>query len=142
MTPFYILLIFYPIVFGFFVRSLLFIEILAMLIIHFMFSLMGTAVSIFFNVDFHNQKTVLPLQALVILVIAVPFAVTFEDNVFVQYITYLLPPINFLGQRLHDLDNGIFILDNNFLIFILYSLGYSLALIVIYILLIRNKNKH
>jgi len=133
MVPFYAIMIFYPIVFGFFVRSLLFTEILAVLVIHFLFSLMGASMSIFFNADFHNQKIILPLQALVVLLVIVPFGVVFADNVFIRYAVLLLPPLNFFGERLHDLDSGVFVIGGNFWLFVLWSLGYSLALIALYI---------
>jgi len=142
MIPFYVIMIFYPIVFGFFVRSLLFTEVLTVVAIHFLFSLMGASMSVFFNADFHNQKNILPLQVLIMLLVTVPFATIFEDNVFIRYAVNLLPPVNFFGGRLHELDNGIFVIGGNFLVFVLWSLGYSLALITIYILMIRRKNKH
>jgi hypothetical protein len=142
MIPFYAIMIFYPIVFGFFVRSLLFTEIVAVVAIHFLFSLMGASMSIFFNADFHNQKNILPLQALVMLLVIVPFGTIFNDNMFIGYAVNLLPPLNFFGERLHDLDSDIFVIDGNFGVFVLWSLGYSLVLITVYILMIRKKNKH
>jgi len=141
MVPFYVIMIFYPIVFGFFVRNLLFAEIIVVVIIHFLFSLMGAAMSVFFNVDFHNQKNILPLQALVMLITIIPFTTIFEDNVFIRYAVYLLPPLNFFSARLQDLNSGVFMVDSNFFIFILYSLGYSLVLITVYILMIKKRNK-
>ena len=142
MMPFYAIMIFYPIVFGFFVRSLLFTEIIAVVAIHFLFSLMGTVMSVFFNADFHNQKSALPLQVLAILIAIVPLAVIFEDNLFIRYAVNILPPLNFFGERLHNLDSGIFVMDGNFAAFVLWSLGYSLALIGIYVFAIKRKNKH
>jgi len=140
MMPFYAVMIFHPIIFGFFVRSLLFTEIIAVVIIHFLFSLMGASMCVFFNADFHNQKNMLPLQVLVMLLVIVPFATIFEDNMFIRYAVNLLPPLNFFGERLHALDSGIFVIDGNFGVFVLWSLGYSVALITIYILTIK-KNK-
>lgn len=139
MIPFYIILIFYPIVFGFFVRSLLVSEVLAIIAIHFLFSLMGVSMSVFFNANFHNQKNILPLQVLAILATTIPFAIIFEDNMFIRYATYLLPPLSFLGERFHDLDSGVFVADRGFLVFILYSLGYSFVLIAVYIFVIKKK---
>jgi len=141
MIPFYAIMIFYPMIFGFFVRSLLITEIIAVVAIHFLFSLMGAAVSILFDTDFYNQNSVLPLQVLVVLVLVVPFATIFDGNVFVQYATYLLPPVNFFGDSFHALDSGVFVMDSNFLIFVLYALGYSLILITIYTIIIKKKNK-
>jgi len=142
MIPFYAIMIFYPIIFGFFVRSLLFTEIIAVVTIHFLFSLMGASMSVFFNVDFHNQKNMLPLQVLVMLLVIIPFGMIFDDNIFIRYAVNLLPPLNFFGERLHDLDSGIFVMDGNFWTFVLWSLGYSLVLVVVYVLLIRKKDKN
>ena len=141
MMPFYAVMIFYPIIFGFFVRDLLFTEIIAVVIIHFLFSLMGASMCVFFNADFHNQKNILPLQALVMLLVIVPFETIFEDNVLIRYAVNLLPPLNFFGGRLHALDSGVFVIDGNFGMFVLWSLGYSIALIAIYIVMIKKKNK-
>ena len=47
ILPFYALLIFYPMMIGFFTRSLMAAEILTLFIIHFLFSLMGTSMSMF-----------------------------------------------------------------------------------------------
>ena len=141
MMPFYAIMIFYPIMFGFFIRSLLITEVLAIIIIHFLFSLMGASMSVFFNGDFHNQKNILPLQVLVMLIVVVPFASIFEDNVLIRYAIMFLPPVNFFGDRLHELDSGVFVMDSNFLVFVLYSLGYSLGLIMVYIFMIKKKNK-
>ena len=141
MMPFYAVMIFYPIIFGFFVRSLLFTEIIAVVIIHFLFSLMGASMSVFFNSDFHNQKNILPLQVLVILLVIVPFATIFEGNVLIRYAVNLLPPLNFFGDRLHALDSEIFVMDGNFWVFVLWSLGYSIVLITFYVFIIKKKNK-
>ena len=141
MMPFYAIMIFYPIIFGFFVRGLLFTEIIAVVIIHFLFSLMGASMSIFFNADFHSQKNILPLQVLIMLLVIVPFDTIFEDNVLIRYAVYLLPPLNFFGERLHALDSGVFVIDGNFGVFVLWSLGYSIVFITIYILMIKKKNK-
>jgi hypothetical protein len=142
ILPFYALLIFYPLMIGFFTRSLAVAEILTLFIIHFLFSLMGTSMSMFFNSDLHNHKNnTLPLQALAILVAIMPLSLIFEDNAIVVYATYILPPINFLNERLHNLHNDVFAPDGNLLLFAVYSLGYSLLLIFIYILIVRKKSK-
>ena len=142
LMPLYALLIFYPVVFGFFVRSLLVTEVLVAVVIHFLFSLMGASVGVFFNVDFHRRETALPLLALVIVVMVIPLDVIFHGNALVRYAVLLLPPLNFLSQRLHDLDSDVFVIDSNFLIFVLYSLGYSLILIATYVMMIQKKNKY
>lgn len=141
MTPFYAILIFYPIVFGFFARGILASELLVAVAMHFSFSLMGCATSLFFDKNLSKKEAALPLQLVIILICVIPLALIFEGNALVRYATYLLPPLNFLGQRLHDLDSGIFEINLSFLLFILYSLGYSLVLIVAYIFLVQKKNK-
>ena len=142
MIPFYMILITYPLAFGFFERSLLFTELLAVAVIHFLFSLMGASVGAFFNADFHNKKTLIPLQALVVLVMVVPPDMFLGDNALARFVAYLLPPLNFFGDRLNTLSSGVFVMDGNFLLFILRSAGYSLALIAVYIFLIKKRNKH
>lgn len=142
MLPFYVLLIFWPIMTGLYARSLTFTEIIITLVLHFLYSLMGTAISIFFNSDLHKGiKNTLHLQALTVLIIAMPWAMMFDDNVFVRYGVYILPPVNFLSERLHELNNYIYTPDAGFLLFVLYSLGYSLVLIAVYNWVIKKKHK-
>jgi len=142
MLPFYVLLIFYPVMIGFFMRGLTAVEVLVSFIIHFLFSLMGVAVSIFFNLDLHKHKNaVLPLQALIILVTVMPLALMFENNAAIGFAVYLLPPVNFLNESLHYLRDDLYIPDLNFMLFILYSVGYSLLLIIAYIFIVRKKGR-
>ena len=142
MLPFYVLLIFYPVMIGFFVRGLTVVEVLVSFIIHFLFSLMGVAVGIFFNFDLHRHRNaVLPLQALIILITVMPLSLMFENNAAVRFAAYLLPPVNFLNERLHYLHSELFVPDLNFMLFILYSVGYSLLLIVAYIFIVRKKGR-
>ncbi len=142
ILPFYILLNLYPVIFDFYKRSLFANEIVACIIIHFTFSLMGTAISVFFNSDlFTNKNTTIPLQALIILITVVPIKLIFKDNAFARYITYLLPPINYLTEELFSLNDTVYMMDKNFIVYILYSLGYSMILIIAYNFVIRKKNK-
>jgi hypothetical protein len=83
---------------------------------------MGTSMSMFFDSDLHNRKNnTLPLQALVILIVVMPLSLIFEDNAAIMYATYILPPINFLNERLHNLHNEVFVPDSHLLLFTVYS---------------------
>lgn len=142
MLPFYILVIFYPITFGFFTRNILPSEILVCTIIHFLFSLMGVSISIFFNSDLlTNKNMTIPIHAFIILITIIPITLVFKDNIFVKYIAYLLPPVNFLTEKLYSLNDEIYSLDYGFLIFVIYATGYSLILIALYCIIIQRKNK-
>ncbi len=140
--PFYLLTIFYPIILGFYTRSLLPTEVLAFLIVHFTYSLQGVAVGIFFNsYIFTDKSAALPIQALIIVITALPISHMFKSNVLITYAAYLLPPVNFLTERLFGLDDAVFILDRSFWIYIIYSLGYTLMLLTSYMFIIKKKCK-
>jgi len=143
MIPFYILVVFYPMLMGMFMRSLTFAEVAITLAIHLLFSLMGTAIGILFNADLHSIKNdyVVPLHVLIILGVVMPWASIFENNIFVRYAVFLLPPVNFLAERMHTLGDGVYRLDFNFVVFMLYALGYSLLLMAVYFLLIRKRSR-
>jgi len=138
MIPFYFLMIFFPLIFGFFTRNLLFTEIIATIIIFFLSSLMGVTTSVFFNKDFHDKGLALPFQVLVLIVMVVPFATIFDENMFVQFVVLLLPPVNFFAERFHELSNDVFLLDGNFFVFVLYAKAYSSALIGVYIRMTKS----
>lgn len=142
LIPFYAITLLIPLVQGSFTRSLLLSEIFVYFIVYFLIGLLGVTVGIFFNSDIFSGEMAILTHILVVSIIIVPFNMMFEDNMFIVFAYYLLPPINFLAQRLHDLDTGVFIIDSNFLIFVLYSLGYSITLIVLYILVMQKKNKY
>ncbi|MCL2215715.1 MAG: hypothetical protein FWB91_01715 [Defluviitaleaceae bacterium] len=140
-APLYILIALYPMVAGLFPRSLLFGEILVYFIVLFLMSLLGVSIGIFFNSYFLNKEMKVLAHLIVVLITAIPLNVVFEDNLLVVYLYYLLPPVNFLADRLYGLNDGVFLLDFNFWVFVAYALGYSLALIGIYIFAIQRKNK-
>ncbi|MCL2353046.1 MAG: hypothetical protein FWC69_00280 [Defluviitaleaceae bacterium] len=142
MVPFYALLIAYPMALGFFARNLAIGEVIVVVIIHFLASLSGVAIGLFFNQDMHGDKSMMiPWQLTVTLVVAVPFERIFSENIFVRIAAYALPPLNFLGERMNALGDGSFAIDGNFLLFAVYSLGYSLVLVGVYVLMIRKRSK-
>jgi len=143
MIPFYMMMVCYPLLVGMFIRSLTFAEIAIIFTIHFLFSLMGTAIGILFNADLHNIKNdyVIPLHVLIIFGVAMPWASIFENNILIRYAVFLLPPVNFLAQSMHTLGDGVYRLDFNFMVFVLYALGYSMLLMVVYFLVIHKRSR-
>ena len=141
LVPFYVVTLLIPLIQGMFMRNLLLSEVFVYLVVYFLIGILGMSVGIFFNSDIISGEMAVLTQIIVISIIVVPFNVIFEDNLFIVYAYNLLPPVNFLAQRLHDLNDGVFILDSHFLIFILYALGYSFALIALYVWVMRKKNK-
>ena len=141
LIPFYLITIFMPIVGGWFARDILLSEVFVHIAVHFLVSLLGISIGIFFNSDLFVTEVAVLLHLLVISVVVVPFNVIFEDNLFIVYAYYLVPPVNFLAERWHNLGEGFFYIDYRFLIFVGLSLGYALILITLYTAIIRRKNK-
>jgi len=143
LIPFYVIAILWPSIFGMFIRDILFSEILIYLAVLFLISLLGVSIGIFFNSHLFSAEMAILTHLLAIGVSVVPLNEIFEDNVFVVYSYYLLPPVNFLAHRLHslDLNDEIFLIDQNFLTFIAYALGYAFILILLYNVIIQRKNK-
>jgi len=141
LIPFYAITFLIPLLQGSFMRNLLLSEVFVYAIVYFLIGLLGIAIGVFFNSDIFFGEMAILAHLVVISVIVIPFNVIFNDNPLIVYAYTMLPPINFLAQRLHDLDDGVFIMDINFLIFVLYSLVYSLVLIGAYIFVIRKKSK-
>ncbi len=140
--PFYIISIFYPIIFGLYSRDLLPTEIVAFLLIHFTYSIQGIAVGVFFNTYiFKDRNSALPIQVLIIVITALPLSYMFKSNVLITYASYLLPPVNFITEMLFGLDDAVFIFDPNFWFYIVYSLGYTMMLVTVYIFIIKKKCK-
>ena len=142
LIPFYAITLLIPLLQGSFIRSVLLSDVIVYLIVYFLIGMLGVSVGLFFNSDIFPGEMAILAHISVISIIVIPFGAMYEDISLVVYAYNLLPPVHFLAQRLHDLDDGVFIMDGNFLIFVLYSLGYSLALITAYILVIKKKNKH
>ena len=141
MIPIYTITIFVPIVAGMFVRDILFNEIIAYFIVHFLISLLGLLVGVFFNSNLFSQEFGISSHLLVICICVIPFNVIFYDNLFIVYAYYFIPPISFLAYRLHNLDNGYFLFDLHFFIFVANAIIYSIILIVLYNVIMRYKTK-
>jgi len=139
LIPFYIITLSIPLILGSFTRNLLISEVFVYIVVYFSIGLLGTSIGVFFNsFIFSDEISILVLLA-VIMITIVPFNVIFEDNLLIAYAYYLLPPVNFMADRLHNLGEGIFLMDLNFLIFVVWVLGYSLLLITLYNIVIQKK---
>jgi len=141
LIPFYLLTVLIPTVFGYFARDILFSEILIYMAVYFLVSLLGISVGIFFNDTLFSAELAALAHIVTILVVAIPFDVIFADNPIVVYANHLLPPTNFLADRLHNLGEGAFLIDLNFLAFVAYAMGYAVILIALYNFVIQKKNK-
>jgi len=141
LIPFYLITIAMPIIGGWFARDILLSEVVVNIAVHFLVSLLGVSIGIFFNTDIFAAEPAMMMHLLVISVVVVPLNVIFEDNLLVVYAYYLVPPVNFLAERWHRLGEGLFYIDYRFLIFVGLSLGYALILITLYTAVIRRRNK-
>ena len=145
LIPFYVITLLVPVVFGSFARDLLLSEIFVYFAVYFLIGLTGASIGIFFNSDILSGETAILLHLLVTTVVVVPFDTIFADNLFVVYAHYLLPPTNFLAERLHNLNDGmndgVFTIDRNFLLFAAWSLGYAVILTALYNFIIQRRNK-
>ena len=130
-----------PFAFASFARDILFSEIVIYLVVYFLIGLMGVAIGIFFNLHILSTEMATLAHILVLSVIIVPLNVIFSNIPIVVYAYYLLPPVNFLAHRLSNLGDGAFAIDANFLIFVVWSLGYALVLMALYSITIQRKNK-
>lgn len=129
-----VLAVLFPVVTDFFTRSLTFYEILIALVTHLLFAIMGTAIGIFFIADsFHAY-------ALVLLFSLMPLTEMF-DGVWVVAVSFLLPPVYFLAEKMHYLGDDKFYPSYDLLFFFFYALAYSTVLIIIYLLKGRRKPK-
>jgi len=141
LIPFYLITILRPSIFGMFTRDILFSEILIYIVVYFLVSLLGVSAGIFFHYDLLSGEMAILTHILFVILAIVPFNVIFADNIFVVYASYLLPPINFLAEKLHDLGDDVFYVDSNFWIFVIYALGYALILMTLYNIVIQRRNK-
>jgi len=141
LVPFYVGTILMPVLYGSFVRRIHFGEILIYIAVHFLVSLLGVSVGIFFNLDLFSTEMAVLAYLLAMIVILVPFNIILSDNFVVVYAYYLLPPINFLAERLHYLGDEVFLVDANFLVFVVYALGYASVMIVLYNAVMQRRNK-
>lgn len=139
LFPLYIMLILYPMLIGAYARSLQFTEFLVFIIVHTIISLLGAGIGVIFNEHFMQRNdAAIMLHLMVVLVITVPFGTIYYDNPLIVLAHSLLPPINFLAERLHYLQDGYFIFDMHFLVFCLYGLGYAVGIMGVYLFLINR----
>ncbi|MCL2840746.1 MAG: hypothetical protein FWE05_08225 [Defluviitaleaceae bacterium] len=141
LAPLWLTAVFFPIVTGMFPRSLGLSDLIVYVVVHFLFSLIGTAVGVFFNSDLFFGEMKVLAHLLVVSVIAIPFHVIFEDIQWITWVYYLLPPINFLAERFYYLGEGVFIFDGIFFIFVAWALAYTVILVSFYIFIIKKMNK-
>jgi len=141
LIPFYIFTLIIPLILGSFTRSLLISEVFVYIIVYFLIGLLGTSIGIFFNSFIFSDEMAILAHLVIMSIIVIPFDVVFEDNLLIVYASYLLPPVNFMADRLHNLSEGIFLMDLNFLIFVVWVLGYSLLLITLYSFVIQRNSK-
>jgi hypothetical protein len=120
-----------------FVRDILFSEIAVYFLVFFLMSFLGFSVGIFFNSNLLAQEVRVLLHLLVICICVIPFNVIFYENLYIVYAYYLVPPVNFLAERLYYLENGYFLFDFHFFLFVLNAVVYSFVLIVVYNLIMR-----
>jgi len=137
LAPMWLVVVFFPVVTGMFPRGLQFGEILVYVITLFLMSLLGTAMGVFFNdYLFHDAYLKLTGHIVAVLAVAIPFNVVFEDIRAVVIAYNFLPPVNFLAERFYALGEGVFRMDLEFLIFVLWAVGYALALFALYVITI------
>jgi len=141
LIPFYLITVLLPTAFGYFSKDILFSEVLIYIVVYFLVSLLGALIGIFFNSNLFSAEMAILGHLLTIGVITIPFNVILEDIPFVVYAYHLLPPVNFLAYRLHNLGEEAFLIDLNFLAFVAYAIGYAAILIVLYNFVIQRKNK-
>jgi len=142
MFPLLILMVFYPLAIGLFTRGMDAVEIFIAFIIYFLFSLIGASVGIYFNDEFHKDKSFsLLLHVLVIILPIIPFAMIYYDNAFVVALTFALPPLHFLHGYVLGIGDAVYSPEIRFFIFIAYVLGYVLLLTAAYLFLLCRKKK-
>jgi len=140
LIPFYAITLLIPIVSGSFTRGLLFSEALIYIAVYVLVGLLGIMVGVLFNSNIFKEEVAVLLHLSVLAATAIPFGAIYADNQFVVIAHRLLPPVNFLAQRLQYLDSGTFAVDGNFWLFILNSAAYTAMLIALYVFLMRRKS--
>lgn len=139
--PFSISIVLYPVIFGLFNRGIIGLELLIIFIAHIMASLLGISVTALFDSRLvYNRRTALIILATV-LTFSVAQIVVIKAYPVITYIGWITPPISLLIEGMLSLNAKVFYWANftSLLIAILYSLLYSLALMVVYIKLITRK---
>jgi len=141
LFPFYALTVLLPTILGTFSRSIRFSEILIYLVVHFLISFLGIAVGVFFNSNLFSEEMAMLMHIIVATVLVVPFNVIYDNNPFITFVYYLLPPINFLADRLHNIGDGTFYIDLNFIFFVANAVVYVLLLVILYNAVMQRFNK-
>ncbi|MCL2372992.1 MAG: hypothetical protein FWC78_06285 [Defluviitaleaceae bacterium] len=141
LIPFFVFIFLLPAAGGFFARNLLASEVIVYLAVYFLVCLMGVGMGIFFNSHILPGEMGVLVHFVAIIVAVLPFNVIFADIPLVVFANHLLPPINFLADRLHNLGEDIFVIDLMFWGFVAWTLGYALLLMVGYCALVQWRNK-
>jgi len=141
MIPFYAITMLIPLVQGSFIRNVLFIEMMVYIVMYFLIGLLGVALGVLFNRDLISTEPAILAQILIVTIIILPFNVMFEEHLMIVTAYHLLPPVNFLAERLHSLGDGHFVFDSHFFIFVMYALGYAMALIAFFNWAVQRRNK-
>ena len=141
LVPFYFLLLLIPIVTDGFIRPILASEIAVYLLVYFLTSLLGVSLGMVFN-DTLMPKEIASLALLLVVTVAVvPFNIVYSHIPWVVNLYLLVPSINFLANRLHDIGDGAFLFDGHFFLFMLYMLGYSLVLTGAFVFAMPRRRK-
>lgn len=141
-APLYLVSILFPIVAGRYTRSLGLGELSLHVALHGVFSLLGTSLGVLFN------RHLIPLQekrilshGLLLLIVLVPLNLILPENVLLRYAYFLLPPIYALGSWLHELGDGVMVVDGYLLTFVVHSLVYAGVLLGGYLVLIGRYSR-
>ncbi|MCL2619937.1 MAG: hypothetical protein FWD97_03245 [Defluviitaleaceae bacterium] len=132
LVLFYFITVVFPIIGGHFPRQLTLPEIAVYLIVYFLVGLLGVALGVIFTDRIFPREVAFLGHIIAIVIVAVPLHVVFSDIGFLTYVYYLLPPIHFLADEMHNLGEGTLVMDGNFIIFVVSSIIYSIALTIIY----------
>jgi len=141
LLPFYVVTVLLPIILGSFSRSIRISEIIIYLAVYFLIGFLGIVVGVFFNSDLFSTEMAVLAHIVITTIFVVPFNVIYENNVFIVFAYYLLPPVNFLAERLHRIGDGTFYIDLNFGLFVANAVIYVLVLTVLYNAAMRRFNK-
>jgi len=140
LIPFYAITLLVPIVSGSFTRGILFGEILVYIAVYILIGLLGIMVGALFNSNIFKDEIAILVHLAVLALIVIPFGAIYAENRIVVVAHRLLPPVNFLAQRLQYLDCGAFAIDGHFWLFALNSIAYIAVLVALYVYLMRKKS--
>jgi len=138
LLPFYVITLVIPLVGGLFTRSLTLTDIVVCIIVYLLAGLMGAAVGVLFNSNIFAGEFGILAHMTAVGVSALPFNAMFEDNFIIGVLYNFVPPVNFLAQKFHALEDGVFVFDLAFFGFIVWALAYAAVLILLYKNLMRR----